>query len=133
MSPKTNSHSRSALGSFRRSPIVIVAVTAVVLALVAFFLEHVSPNARANADGPSPARQIEAELAKLAPAITTLNAQFGTAVAVDGDTLVVGAPSETGADFGGAVYIFVRTGQSWTLQMKLLPKASIVAPEAGKA
>jgi hypothetical protein len=39
--------------------------------------------------------------------------QFGTSVAVDGDTLVVGAPFEDGT---GAVYIYKRTGTSWAQQ-----------------
>lgn len=48
--------------------------------------------------------------------------EFGSAVAVDGDTVVVGARSE---DFGtnenqGAVYIFTRSGGVWTQQQKLM-------------
>lgn len=56
--------------------------------------------------------------------------QFGTSVAIDGDTLVVGAPFEDGTGSGisttvpstrtttdtGAVYIYKRTGTSWALQ-----------------
>jgi hypothetical protein len=49
---------------------------------------------------------------------------FGEAVALDGDTLVVGAPYDTiGANQQqGAVYVFTRSGASqpvWTLQQKL--------------
>ncbi|MBI3597593.1 MAG: FG-GAP repeat protein, partial [Nitrospirae bacterium] len=36
--------------------------------------------------------------------------QFGSSVALDGETLVVGAP------YSGAVYVFVRTGDTWTQQ-----------------
>ena len=43
---------------------------------------------------------------------------FGAAVAMSGDTLVVGAP---GASDVGAAYVFTRCGGSWTLQQKLLP------------
>jgi uncharacterized repeat protein (TIGR01451 family) len=48
--------------------------------------------------------------------------EFGFAVAVDGDTVVVGAPSEdTAAGAGaGAAYVFVRSGTTWALQQKLL-------------
>jgi len=57
---------------------------------------------------------------------------FGRAVAIDGDTLVVGARDEDGADTGvdgneaddsapdaGAVYVFVRDGTSWSQQAYL--------------
>ena len=45
---------------------------------------------------------------------------FGNAVAVDGDTAIVGAKLDD--DFGtssGSVYVFVRTGTTWTQQAKL--------------
>jgi hypothetical protein len=57
---------------------------------------------------------------------------FGTSVALDGDTLVVGAPGEAsaatgvngiqtsnGATFAGAAYVFVRAGTVWTQQAYL--------------
>ncbi len=49
-------------------------------------------------------------------------ASFGYAVAIEGATLVVGAPS---ADIGatinpGSVYVFTRGGATWTLQQKLI-------------
>ena len=60
---------------------------------------------------------------------TDAHDRFGTAVAVSGDTAVVGSPSEASAAtgingdqndnrgvFAGAVYVFVRTGASWTQQ-----------------
>ncbi len=58
---------------------------------------------------------------------------FGSAVAISGDTIVVGAPTEDGAGEGvnppdsntrpnaGAAYVFVRTGTSWTQQAYLKP------------
>lgn len=47
---------------------------------------------------------------------------FGRAVAIDGDTIVIGAPkdSEFGFD-SGAAYIFVRDGAGWVQQAKLVP------------
>jgi hypothetical protein len=56
-----------------------------------------------------------------------LFAQFGTAVAVDGDSLIVGAPGEDagGQPAAGAAYVFVRTGGSWSLQQRLV---SVSAP-----
>lgn len=54
-------------------------------------------------------------------------AQFGKSVAIDGDTLVIGASTES--DFGensGSVYVFTRSGSTWTQQAKL--HASDAAP-----
>jgi len=49
--------------------------------------------------------------------------RFGTSVALDGDTLVVGAPSSTAGGIAGAglVFVFVRTGDIWTLDAELTP------------
>jgi hypothetical protein len=48
--------------------------------------------------------------------------QFGAAVALEGDTVVVGAPQsdEVGPN-AGAAYVFVRSGTSWSLEAKLQP------------
>jgi hypothetical protein len=46
---------------------------------------------------------------------------FGNSVALDGDTVVVGAYSEdTGGSAAGAAYVFTRTGTTWTQQQKLV-------------
>ena len=47
--------------------------------------------------------------------------RLGTSVALSGDTALVGAPrAMVGSNAGqGAVYVFVRTGASWTLQARL--------------
>ena len=62
---------------------------------------------------------------------TPLSDLFGTSVAISGDTLVVGAPKEasdaTGvngeqtnyADYSGAAYVFVRSGETWSQQAYL--------------
>ena len=49
------------------------------------------------------------------------SAYFGNSVAIDGDTIVVGAYSEdaNGKTEAGAVYIFTRTESSWNQQAKL--------------
>jgi hypothetical protein len=45
---------------------------------------------------------------------------FGTAVSLDGETLLIGAPQDDVAGVNaGAAYVFVRNGTSWTLQQKL--------------
>jgi len=48
---------------------------------------------------------------------------FGMAVAISGDTLAVGCPRDDGAagTDQGSVYIFVRSGTTWSQQAKLLP------------
>jgi len=45
---------------------------------------------------------------------------FGKAIAIDGDTVVVGANYEdTGGSAAGSVYIFTRSGTTWTQQQKI--------------
>ncbi len=47
---------------------------------------------------------------------------FGWDVAIDGDSLIVGAYSATNNSAGdGAAYVFVRNGTDWTQQAELLP------------
>jgi uncharacterized repeat protein (TIGR01451 family) len=52
---------------------------------------------------------------------TATDDEFGNSVAISGDTVVVGAPGDRklGVSFG-SVGIFVRTGDSWALQAKLM-------------
>ena len=56
----------------------------------------------------------------LAPELDGL-AKFGHAVAIDGDTLVASSPSdETGTpETRGAAYVFVRSGGTWSLEVRL--------------
>lgn len=56
------------------------------------------------------------EAARLTPNDLTQQANFGWSVAIDGDTLAVGAPVEAGA---GAVYVFRRSGAQWLLENRL--------------
>ncbi|MEP7343014.1 MAG: putative Ig domain-containing protein, partial [Acidobacteriota bacterium] len=61
--------------------------------------------------------------AKLNANENTQGAQFGEAVALDGDTALVGAPAYTitpSFAVPGAVFIFVRNGTTWTQQARLL-------------
>lgn len=48
---------------------------------------------------------------------------FGTSVALDGDTALVGAPfdEDPNGDAAGSAYVFRRTDGSWTQRVKLLP------------
>lgn len=52
--------------------------------------------------------------AKLTPTDNEDEARFGTSVAVDGDTVLVGAQDQ------GAVYVFTRVGSAWQQQAKLI-------------
>jgi hypothetical protein len=51
------------------------------------------------------------EVAKLTASDGIVADQFGTSVAVDGDTVVVGAPGHN--NFAGAVYVFVKPTGGW--------------------
>jgi hypothetical protein len=60
------------------------------------------------------------EQAKLTASDAAAGDQFGWDVAIDGDTVVVGARNHDGAGSdSGAVYVFVRSGTTWTQQAKL--------------
>jgi len=54
----------------------------------------------------------------IVPADLQDNDWFGASVAADGDTLLAGAPQANALQ--GAAYVFVRDGDSWTQQAKLL-------------
>lgn len=71
---------------------------------------------------------------------------FGSAVALDGDTLIVGAPGEDSSSTGvngsqanndasgsGAAYVFLRTGSSWTQQAYLKASNTGEDDEFGRA
>ena len=57
---------------------------------------------------------------KLIP--SDLGEGFGSSVALDGDTAIIGTPYEddSGLDNNGAAYVFARAGGVWTEQAKLL-------------
>ena len=48
--------------------------------------------------------------------------RFGTAIAIEGDTMVIGAGF--GDEFTGAAYVFVRTGDTWIETQRLVPADS---------
>jgi hypothetical protein len=68
------------------------------------------------------------ETQKLLPEDGKAQAQFGGFVAIDGDTVLIGANQDfgTGGTLSGAAYVYVRTGTTWTQQAKLT--ASDAAP-----
>jgi len=57
---------------------------------------------------------------ELQPLDVSSYSYFGSAVAISGNTAVVGA-FQKGPNFVGAAYVFVRNGTVWTLQQKLTP------------
>lgn len=60
--------------------------------------------------------------AKLGDADAELGDQFGRAVAIDGNTAIVGIPLDDDViGASGSVQVFVRTGDAWAHQTKLLP------------
>ncbi len=59
--------------------------------------------------------------AKLLPGAGVVDADFGDAVSICGDTVVVGAPEDDdNGVWSGSIYVFVRNGMSWTQEAKLL-------------
>jgi hypothetical protein len=69
---------------------------------------------------PAWALTVEQE-AKLLPADGAAQDEFGGAVAIDGDTAIVGAHlDDDNISNSGAAYVFVRIGLEWTEQAKLL-------------
>lgn len=62
--------------------------------------------------------------AKLTPADGAAQDWFGVAVALDGDTAIVGAPLDDDGGFNaGSVYILNRSGATWTVGPRLLASA----------
>jgi len=68
----------------------------------------------------------------LRPADLGYDDRFGQAVAVSGDTLIVGAPrdDDLGTDCGAA-YVFTRTVEGWVQTAKLLPVGGITFGRVG--
>lgn len=66
---------------------------------------------------------------RLVPADRGASDRFGSALAVDGDQVLIGASGQAGASGAnaGAAYVYQRVGNGWTQQAKLLAPG---APEA---
>jgi hypothetical protein len=73
-----------------------------------------------------------AQQAELVAPDGALDDNFGFAVALEGDTAVIGAwhTDDLGTDSGSA-YVFQRTGTVWTFQAKLLPPDGAARDEFG--
>ncbi len=75
------------------------------------------------------------EQAKLTAADGTPKLHFGNSVAIDGDTIVVGAPVGRSVKERnkGAVYVFTRKGDHWGEQIKLTPSSPTLVELFGTA
>lgn len=72
--------------------------------------------------------------AKLTAADGGSFASFGNAVALDGDTAVIGAHQASAADFwSGSAYVFVRSGSAWTQQAQLAAADGAILDQFGHA
>lgn len=74
------------------------------------------------------------EEAKLTASDAAVDDWFGCAVAVNGDTIVVGARFDDDAGgFSGSAYVFVRSGTTWSQQAKLTANDAAAADQFGSA
>jgi hypothetical protein len=70
--------------------------------------------------------------AKLVAPDGSVNSQFGFTVAIDGETVVIGA-RQPSSNEKGAAYVFVRSGISWSPQAKLTASDGLVDDRFGQA
>ena len=73
------------------------------------------------------------EQAKLEAMDAAVDAAFGFAVALDGNTAVIGSPGATSAmkAEAGAVYVYQRTGTTWALEQRLSPGDAAAGDQLG--
>ena len=69
---------------------------------------------------------------QLNPSDPNTNDDFGTVVDINGDTAIVSAPTQNEAR-PGAVYVFTRSGTSWTQQQKLTASDSAAGDYFGQS
>ncbi|MCA9667161.1 MAG: hypothetical protein KC503_16295 [Myxococcales bacterium] len=74
------------------------------------------------------------EQAKLVASDGAAGDAFGITVAIDGDTVLVGAPrdDDKGSE-SGSVYVYVRSGAQWSLQQKIVDAAGQADDHFGSA
>lgn len=70
--------------------------------------------------------------AKLTLPLAETSAEFGVSVDVLGNTIVVGAHlKDSTATDAGAVYVYMKTGGTWTYQQELTPSTAVVGDQFG--
>jgi uncharacterized repeat protein (TIGR01451 family) len=106
-----------ALGRACGGPLIL----AVSAAFAAPFVAAETPPAGLRRDAPKSVRALGYEAELLAPDAQAFDI-FGVAVSGSGDTLAVGASADDTPGGGGAgsVYVFVRSGTTWTLEQHLM-------------
>ncbi len=75
------------------------------------------------------------EEARLFASVPAADDRFGTSVAISGNTVVVGAPFDNtaaGSD-AGSVYVFVRSGTTWSQQAQLFAADAATSDQFGTA
>ena len=96
-----------------RTPAVVVALFAVPHLLL--------PAAVSRSSGSEPAARLVKQIQKIQAGDLAVDSNFGGAVDISGDTMVVGAPfDDANGNNAGAAYVFVRNGLTWTQQTKLI-------------
>ena len=74
------------------------------------------------------------EQTKLTPTDGAPNDRFGNEVAIHGDTVIVGAPSPVvGSQDPGAAYVFVRDGNLWHQEQKLIAVDGVAGDRFGNS
>lgn len=74
------------------------------------------------------------EEARLTAFDAAANDEYGTGVTLVGDTAVIGSPRTNGVGGdSGAVYVYTRSGATWTLQQKIVPVDSAAGDAFGRA
>ncbi|HVZ93289.1 MAG TPA: hypothetical protein VG797_02150 [Phycisphaerales bacterium] len=68
----------------------------------------------------APAQCLPTQVATLSPPSDAEEARFGTAVAISGDVLVVGAPQSYWTGAHGSAHVYRRAGSLWNLESDLL-------------
>ena len=71
--------------------------------------------------------------AKLTASDGTINDRFGNQVSIHGDTAVISAPNSIFEDAPDSVYVFIRSGSSWTEQAKLIASDSAALSSFGNS
>ncbi len=72
------------------------------------------------------------EQQKLTASDAAFGDRFGFSVSIDGDTIAVGSPEDDDAGgSSGSVYVFTRSGTTWTQQQKLTASNALAGDELG--
>jgi hypothetical protein len=69
---------------------------------------------------------------QLAPADRAMEDWFGYSVCIEGETALIGSPQDDDkGDSSGSVYVYVRSGTTWSIQQKLVSSATSTGEKLG--